>query len=258
MTDTVLALENLSIDEGRSRIVDRVSLSVSAGSVYVLLGRPKTGKSSLVRCAVGQLKPSEGRALLFGRDARKHRKKLWERVGVVTGEIAGGGGFARELDRSPELLVLDDPTLGLGDPARREVLDALRGKLAERGNTVFLATSEPADIEAIADRVGILSKGRLVIDEDPGTLVRRFRRISYRNEITETRTEYGNELDHFNAVRVRVRGWGVDAVVSNFDHSAFEAFRSQDGVTDASAAPMSLAEIFAAVAGDPASGGPSR
>jgi len=50
-------------------------------------------------------------------------------------------------------------------------------------------------------------------------------------------------------VRVRVRGWGVDAVVSNFDEMAFERFRATDGVRDARADPMSLEEIFTEIAG---------
>ena len=82
-----------------------------------------------------------------------------------------------------------------------------------------------------------------------GEIARRFRRIRYVNEITEARTEYGNELDLFDAVRVRVRGWGVDAVVSNFEEAAFERFRATEGVNDVSAVPMSLTEIFEAVVG---------
>jgi hypothetical protein len=53
-------------------------------------------------------------------------------------------------------------------------------------------------------------------------------------------------------VRVKVRGWGVDAVVSNFDEAAFERFRGTEGVSEARVAPMTLEEIFAAVVGGPA------
>ena len=243
MTGTVLALESVSIDEGRSRVADRVSFSVPAGSVYALLGRNGAGKSSLIRCALGRQKPSEGRSLLFGEDARKNRRKVRDRVAEP-----GSGGLARAFDAPVELLVLDDATAGLDDSARRSFFDELRSRLAARRIAVLLATSDPAGIEAIADRIGILSKGRLVVDEDLQPLLRRFRRISDRNEITETRTEYGTELDAFDAVRVRVRGWGVEAVVSNFGGSAFEAFLRKDGVAAATAAPMSLAEIFEAVA----------
>ncbi len=162
----------------------------------------------------------------------------------------------RALESSPELLVLDDPAFGLADDARTELFGELQGIRAGRQIAVLLAAADPAGIEPIADRVGILAKGRLSIDDDLEVLLRRFRRISYRNEITETRTDYGTELDRFDAVRVRVRGWGVEAVVSNFDDSAFEAFRLQDGVTDARSTPMPLAEIFAAVAGGSAPADP--
>lgn len=97
--------------------------------------------------------------------------------------------------------------------------------------------------------MGFLRGGRLLLDDDVATILSRFRRITYVNEITETRTEYGNELDVFDAVRVKVRGWGVEALVSNFDDAAFERFRGIDGVNDARAEAMTLAEIFAAVAG---------
>jgi ABC-2 type transport system ATP-binding protein len=262
MTEAALALENMSLREGSRLLLDRVSFSIPAGSVYALLGRAGTGKSSLVRCALGQQKPSEGRCLLFGEDARRNRRKFRERIALVAAETAAGPlrdrALARALEISPELLVLDDPTRGLDESARKELFEELGRKLAEKRITVLFATSDPAGIETIADRVGILSKGRLVVDEDLESLLRRFRRISYRNEITETRTEYGTELDAFDAVRVRVRGWGVEAVVSNFDDPAFEAFLRQDGVTAASAAPMSLADVFAALAEEPVQPGPSR
>jgi hypothetical protein len=82
------------------------------------------------------------------------------------------------------------------------------------------------------------------------TLKARFRRIRYGNDRTAERAEYGTELDAFEAVRVKVRGWGVDAVVSNFAESSFEQFRTTDGIVDAEVAPMSLEEIFLAVAGE--------
>jgi len=253
MTETVLALDSVSIDEGRSRCVDRVSFSIPAGIVYALLGREEI--SPLVLCALGQRKASEGRALLFGEDARKNRRKFRSRVEVVTAGAAGSDrilGLRRALERSPELLVLENPAFGLGEDARTTLFEELRAARARTRITVFVAANDTAGIESIADRVGILAKGRLPVDEDLGVLLRKFRRISYRNEITETRTEYGNELDRFDAVRVRVRGWGVEAVVSNFEDSAFESFRRQDGVLDAVSRPMSLTEIFTAVAGGPA------
>jgi len=157
--------------------------------------------------------------------------------------------FALALGASPDLLVLDDPTLGLDLVARRELYEELVGELADRGTTVFLTTHDLAGIEGIATRVGILAGGRLVLDEDLETLKARFRRITYANDVTESRAEYGTELDLFDAARVRVRGWGVEAVVTNFDEERFERFRVQEGVRGASADSLPLEEIFLAIAG---------
>jgi len=158
--------------------------------------------------------------------------------------------LALALGPGPELLVLDDPTLGLDVVARKALYEELIGELADRGTTVFLTTHDLAGIEGIATRVGILKDGRLVLDEDVETLKARFRRLRYGNRVTETRTSYGTELDAFEALRVRVRGWGIDAVVSNYDEPSFERFRQTDGVVDAEASSLSLEEIFLAVAGD--------
>lgn len=144
------------------------------------------------------------------------------------------------------LIILQDIGVGvesIGPPALRDELRVA----TSRGASVLIATQRPEDIEDIADGASILRCGKLVLTGVSDELRRRFRRIRYRNEITSERTEYGNELDGFDAVRVRVRGWGVEAVVSNFRDSAYDEFQRIPGVVDAQAFSMSLAEIFETV-----------
>ena len=181
------------------------------------MGKEGAGKRAVLACLRGDLRPKEGRVLVFGLDPRREKREIARRI------------------RSGELVVSE------------ERFDATPGGTA----TVVAAVSDPASAES-ADRVGFLSSGRLVLDDDVRTLIARFRRIHYVNEITETRTEYGTELDRFDAVRVRVRGSRVEAIVSNFDEALFERFRATDGVLEARADPMTIAEIFTAVIGAPA------
>jgi energy-coupling factor transporter ATP-binding protein EcfA2 len=77
----------------------------------------------------------------------------------------------------PRLLVLDDPTLGLDPIARRDVFGELIADLADRGTTVFLTSHDLAAVEGLADRVGILDGGRLLLDEAAESLRQRFRRL---------------------------------------------------------------------------------
>ena len=71
--------------------------------------------------------------------------------------------LALALGHAPELLLLDDPTLGLDVVARDAVFGELIGELADRGTTVFVTTHELRAIEGIADHVAILHAGRLVL-----------------------------------------------------------------------------------------------
>jgi len=84
--------------------------------------------------------------------------------------------LALALGHSPELLALDDPTLGLDVVARRALCEEIVGELADRGTTVFLTTHDLAGIEGLADRVAILVGGRVVVDEDMEALKARWSR----------------------------------------------------------------------------------
>jgi len=280
----VVSTSRLSVRYGGNPnpTLEEISLSVPRGSVYALLGRNGAGKSSLVRCLLGQQKPTAGSCFLFGEDVWKQRTRqlsafcariypAWDapsvearlaRFGVPSGTPYGSlskgqralVALALALASSPELLVLDDPTLGLDAIARRAFFEELVGELADRGTTVLLTSHDLAGVESMATRVGFLKGGRLVLDEDLEALKGRFRRLRYANEATEDRTEFGQELADFDAVRVKVRGWGVEAVVSNYEEASFARFTALEGVVDAESSALSLEEIFVAIAGEPSPG----
>jgi ABC-2 type transport system ATP-binding protein len=151
---------------------------------------------------------------------------------------------------APEVLLLDDPTLGLDPVARHAFFDEIVTELADRGTTVVLTTHDLAGVERIADRVGILKDGRLLLCEETEALKARFRTVRYRSEVTENRTDFGNELDEMEPVRAKVRGWGIETVVAGYTEERFERFAALDGITEAEASPLSLEELFLAVAGE--------
>jgi ABC-2 type transport system ATP-binding protein len=155
---------------------------------------------------------------------------------------------------APRLVILDDPTLGLDPLARRAVFEELIGDLADRGTTVFLTSHDLAGVEGIADRVGVLRDGRLVLDEELEGLKRRFRRI--RLPVSESRG-----LEHLAPVTVAATPWGVEAVVGGWrdeeeDGEGGGAAGGGGGLPrGAQVAALSLEEIFLAVV-DPAGARP--
>jgi ABC-2 type transport system ATP-binding protein len=78
-------------------------------------------------------------------------------------------GLAGALLREPELLVLDEPTNGLDPQGIREIRDLLLA-LHAGGTTVFVSSHLLAEVEQIANRVGVLDRGRLVLQADLATL----------------------------------------------------------------------------------------
>jgi ABC-2 type transport system ATP-binding protein len=86
--------------------------------------------------------------------------------------------LAKALINEPELLLLDEPTASL-DP---DTADWVRGKLEEYGKThaatVVLASHNMAEVERLAGRVIMLEKGRVIADETPQELIKRFGRAN--------------------------------------------------------------------------------
>ena len=78
-------------------------------------------------------------------------------------------GIAGALLRRPRLLVLDEPTNGLDPQGIREVRDLLLA-LNAQGTTVFLSSHLLAEIEALCTRVGVLDRGRLVVQDELAAL----------------------------------------------------------------------------------------
>ena len=75
----------------------------------------------------------------------------------------------------PELLILDEPTSGL-DPLVQQEFYRMVGEVREDGRTVFLSSHILPEVERIADRVGIIRRGRIVVEADVDELKRSARR----------------------------------------------------------------------------------
>ena len=78
-------------------------------------------------------------------------------------------GLAAALLRAPRLLILDEPTNGLDPSGIREIRDLLI-RLNEAGTTVFLSSHLLSEVEQLCTRVGIVDRGRLVVQDELATL----------------------------------------------------------------------------------------
>jgi ABC-2 type transport system ATP-binding protein len=91
------------------------------------------------------------------------------RVGTYSGGMRRRLDLASALVHTPKVLFLDEPTTGLDPVSRRAIWDEVR-KLNTEGTTVFLTTQYLEEADRLADRVGIISAGRLVAEGTPSAL----------------------------------------------------------------------------------------
>jgi ABC-2 type transport system ATP-binding protein len=79
------------------------------------------------------------------------------------------GDIAAALLHDPEILYLDEPTIGLDVVSKGRLRDFLRTLNAERGTTLLLTTHDMGDVERLCDRILVIDRGRLAYDGDlPG------------------------------------------------------------------------------------------
>jgi ABC-2 type transport system ATP-binding protein len=222
----VIEAERLTKSYGRHRGIEDVTFSVGPGEVFGFLGPNGAGKTTTIRTLMDFIRPTSGRASIFGLDTRTGGLEIRARVGYLPGELElyehmrgeellrflgnlrGGldwryvqqvaARLGADLDRRigelssgnkqkvgliqafmhrPELLILDEPTVGL-DPLVQHELHGMIGEAAADGRTAFLSSHVLPEVEALCDRVGIIREGRLVAVEQIGALkARALRRL---------------------------------------------------------------------------------
>jgi ABC-2 type transport system ATP-binding protein len=195
---------------GAKPAVYEVNLEVPRGSVFALVGRNGSGKSTTIRMLLGLLQPTRGGAAILDYDIRCLPPEARARIGYLTEEhqlygwmsvrecsqfqarfysrwnkkILDGvidhfglkpGARVRDLSRGeraglalaltlapdPELLVLDDPALGLDPVARRSLVESMIYLTRRSDRTIFFSTHQLADMERVADYVAVLDQSVL-------------------------------------------------------------------------------------------------
>ncbi|HVB92344.1 MAG TPA: ATP-binding cassette domain-containing protein [Acidimicrobiales bacterium] len=94
------------------------------------------------------------------------------RIGTYSGGMKRRLDLAAALVHNPQVLFLDEPTTGLDPISRASVWAEIRRLNVELGMTIFLTTQYLDEADALADRVGIIAKGRLVAEGPPDALKR--------------------------------------------------------------------------------------
>src|SRR5207302_1198716 len=136
MTDNAIVTENLTKVYGKLTAVDHVTLNVASGTVFGLLGPNGAGKTTMIKLLTG--------LAYFGlKDRRKDRVKTFSTGMRKKLEIA------LALLHQPEVVFMDEPTIGLDANTRRMLWDLITGVNKEFGITVLLTSHYIEEADAL-------------------------------------------------------------------------------------------------------------
>ena len=138
----------------------------------------------------------------------------------------------------PELLILDDPTLGLDTVARRQFLELAIELIQQQGRTILFCSHILSDVERIADRIGILAAGKLVVDCPLEELKKRVKKLRVIFPESAPANLYLTEI-----INQQIQGREMVITVANWNQpkqTVLETFKP----ASCTEIPMSLEDIF--------------
>jgi ABC-2 type transport system ATP-binding protein len=138
----------------------------------------------------------------------------------------------------PELLILDDPTLGLDTIARRQFLELAIDVIQRQGRTILFSSHILSDVERIADRIGVLVAGKIVVDCTLDELKSRVKKLRVIFPAPAPQDLYLTDI-----VNQQKQGREMVLTVANWNpqkQAILETFRPES----CTEMPMSLEDIF--------------
>lgn len=144
------------------------------------------------------------------------------------------------LAQSPELLVLDEPTSGLDPVITDQLLRVLVEDFANDGRTIFMSSHHLSEVEKVADWVGILDHGKLLLEARLDDIRATYRRIRVVGERVSSKSP---------EILTAKTSEGVTEYVLCAGEEKFVADLRGNGATILEVLPMNLSEIFLELAG---------
>ena len=128
---------------------------------------------------------------------------LWDKKDLILRQLSGGMKrrvlIAKALSHEPEILFLDEPTAGVDVELRKEMWRVVE-TLRETGVTIILTTHYIEEAEAIADRVGVINQGEIIIVEQKKELIKRMGRKVLSVELQEEIQDVPSSLKKYNLI----------------------------------------------------------
>ena len=128
---------------------------------------------------------------------------LWDKKDLILRKLSGGMKrrvlIDKALSHEPKILFLDEPTAGVDVELRQEMWKVVKS-LREIGVTIILTTHYIEEAEAIADRVGVINQGEIIIVEQKKELIKKMGRKVLSVELQEEIQDIPDSLKKYNLI----------------------------------------------------------
>ncbi|MFD1341673.1 ABC transporter ATP-binding protein [Litorisediminicola beolgyonensis] len=191
-------------------------------------------------------------------EALLKRLSLWDKRDNQIKELSGGMKrrvlIAKALAHDPRVLFLDEPTAGVDVELRRDMWRIVEDMRAD-GVTIILTTHYIEEAEAIADRIGVISKGELLLVEEKSALMARMGRKELRIELQAPLDAIPESLSDYDlalADEGRALVYSYDTAAERTGIARLIAALAEKGIVlrDVSTRQSSLEEIFVGLVHD--------
>lgn len=177
---------------------------------------------------------------------------LWDKKDSKIMALSGGMKrrvmIAKALSHEPKILFLDEPTAGVDVELRKDMWQLI-GRLREAGVTIILTTHYIEEAEEIADRVGVINHGRLILIEEKKELMRKLGRKQLTLELHDALPDLPDSLSRYDLVlqnsgTTLVYNYDTQAARSGIGSLLADLNRSGIAIKDLSTRQSSLEDIF--------------
>jgi len=126
---------------------------------------------------------------------------LWDKKNLRLNQLSGGMKrrvlIAKALSHEPSILFLDEPTAGVDVELRQDMWKVVQS-LRKTGVTIILTTHYIEEAEAIADRVGVINQGEIIVVDDTKELLKKMGNKKLTVDLQDEITEIPSSLDKYN------------------------------------------------------------
>jgi len=246
----VVEVKNLTHYYGKKLVYENLNFNIKKGSIFGLLGKNGTGKTTTINILNGFLKPTEGHCLMFGEDSYKLSPKTKARVGfLIEGHIQYSfmnilqiekfysqfyPNWRKEpywelmaklkvtedqkiskmscgqrsqvalgllLAQNPDLLILDDYSMGLDAGYRRLFIDYLSEYAKAEGKTIFITSHIIQDLENFLDDCVIIDYNSVLVTMPIKEFQKKFKQYKFDTSNSELTLQKNDVVRNFENIK---------------------------------------------------------